>query len=693
MLCLKGTICDFPCAGITEGGYWKLRDHHNAWKYPSCKGTGAPSPHFLPCFPVSNVVPCPQAVRRARSTDRVVLVRSVLAAQTCGCANCEQIVRDSRAGLAPSENIINAYYEHKHLMLFKMDLSVAPWSAIINNAAIVEFLEEAVRTQGLELSAHQWDLIVISLCSLVNSLRLSAHQWNCNKVAIIARAVLTLLGSVHEFVSSVQTKREQQPSAHVLALPAKWADDIEPYLTRHIVELVMVVLELDYSPMTSCRLETMDALIASLQHLRRTAVSSAPSLRAVCARAADALRRDTHAAYKYLAAAVLDFVTEALVLDDAEKLAACGSRENVTPRPEYSLRYFDDAMMDLQEQVDAALSGVEVCEGTRELQPGSDGHSAALGLLLLAAHLMRQCARARGDRDLAKLYIELLSEGAHVGGLMANTMRLLPRDVLDAKLESAIHPVPMHCWSAFEDMPPLDVYRWCDADTVASLACFVLCETLGGLAVGEAEDWAYTLSPSAGATLRRIVIVIVAPLLRRRLLNQLCESAHELPEIHLSIEWSRAEVSCELQLEEDTIELTLQLADLHPLVLPTIDSSLMVEPDMHSIALYLTYENGTLINAVKMWIDTVTAYMQRSPQCLICFDRLHSVSGILPTEACIQCRKKFHMSCLLKWFWTRGNSNCPVRYVNSRERLAALGFCSPGRTQAMGKVPYVKKER
>ncbi|XP_045454560.1 uncharacterized protein LOC123663967 [Melitaea cinxia] len=39
---------DFPCAGITEGGYRKLGDRRNSWKCPSCKSTGAPSPHFLP---------------------------------------------------------------------------------------------------------------------------------------------------------------------------------------------------------------------------------------------------------------------------------------------------------------------------------------------------------------------------------------------------------------------------------------------------------------------------------------------------------------------------------------------------------------------------------------------------------------------------------------------------------------------
>lgn len=39
--CLKRL--DFPCAGITEGGYRKLGDRRNTWKCPSCKGSASPS--------------------------------------------------------------------------------------------------------------------------------------------------------------------------------------------------------------------------------------------------------------------------------------------------------------------------------------------------------------------------------------------------------------------------------------------------------------------------------------------------------------------------------------------------------------------------------------------------------------------------------------------------------------------------
>lgn len=119
----------------------------------------------------------------------------------------------------------------------------------------------------------------------------------------------------------------------------------------------------------------------------------------------------------------------------------------------------------------------------------------------------------------------------------------------------------------------------------------MLCETLGGAAVGEARSWAGALGAKAGAVLRRVVAACIAPILQRRLLTHLAARAHELPDATVSIQWSRAEVQCELQLEERILEITLQLADEHPLVPPTvITPPNSPAPDTQWIVLYLAYQ-------------------------------------------------------------------------------------------------------
>ncbi|XP_064071487.1 E3 ubiquitin-protein ligase listerin [Vanessa tameamea] len=588
----------------------------------------------------------------------LLMLRSVWRAHAHECAAAAPLAAPHAA---PADVVIDLYYQHNHIMLYETDLTAAPWSQIVSNAAIVRFLTESVRARGWELGAHQWDFTTITLCSLVTSLRLSAHRWWCCKVAIVARAVLELFGVVHEFVGGVRAEAERrQPSAHVLALPTEWADIFAPDLNKNLFELLMIMLKQDGRAMTSCRVSSLGALAACGARLQWERAPAALSLRAASDAALAALRGVAHPALKYLAFAALDLLAEPLVLHDAEKLAEWCGREDDSPRPEFTLTYYDETLVHLQDLVDAALSNINVCEGTCEMVAPSDSHSVALGHQLLAVALLRHCARARGD--LAQFYIELLREGAYAAGLMSSCVRLLPADVLRAALEGTERPaLPARWLRCFRELPALDVYERCDGETVSALACLVLAETLGGAAAGEARGWCGALGVRAAGALRRVVRAAVAPALRRRLLLQLRDRAHELPDSQVTIQWSRAEVRCELELEERTLELTLQFAEEHPLVPPQVTAPPnSPAPDTQWIVLYLAYQNGTLLNALKMWISAVTARVQSSPQCYICYCRMHPSSGRLPTVPCHQCRNKFHSPCLRKWFSTSNKSNCPL---------------------------------
>ena len=46
-------------------------------------------------------------------------------------------------------------------------------------------------------------------------------------------------------------------------------------------------------------------------------------------------------------------------------------------------------------------------------------------------------------------------------------------------------------------------------------------------------------------------------------------------------------------------------------------------------------------------------------ECLICVSVLSPANGQLPRLACQTCSKKFHPSCLYKWFKSSGKSSCP----------------------------------
>lgn len=100
----------------------------------------------------------------------------------------------------------------------------------------------------------------------------------------------------------------------------------------------------------------------------------------------------------------------------------------------------------------------------------------------------------------------------------------------------------------------------CDAHSLGALARFMLCETLSGETASDALRWTLQLSPPAAAAVQAVVGDVVAPVLRQRLLGELCGRQHELEGARVRVQWRAARVCCALQLGDDALELTLQLA-------------------------------------------------------------------------------------------------------------------------------------
>ncbi|KAI8423914.1 hypothetical protein MSG28_002587 [Choristoneura fumiferana] len=80
----------------------------------------------------------------------------------------------------------------------------------------------------------------------------------------------------------------------------------------------------------------------------------------------------------------------------------------------------------------------------------------------------------------------------------------------------------------------------------------------------------------------------------------------------------------------------------HPLAPPRVAAAAPAPaPNTHWLAVYLAYQNGTVLSALRMWMDAVARRVEAAPQCYICYCRLHPATGRLPKVPCHQCRNKF----------------------------------------------------
>ncbi|XP_045766017.1 E3 ubiquitin-protein ligase listerin isoform X2 [Maniola jurtina] len=603
---------------------------------------------------------------RDHKTRFKIMMRSLLSAHMHEPTVIVQLLADSVSvrGACSPDPVVNAHYCTKQhsFMLFERDLTDVPWTQIMSNVAVVEYLSAMVAVEARSMLASHWDFVNISLSSLLDSVGRSVHLWGTTGVCALLRGVTRLLSLVCGFMRELRCALEPPPE-HIKTMLPEWDEIFAPAINKHLFTILHAVLRSTDTPVTASSVTTVGCLITATKYMDWNTISKTAalelSMQGVAEAATRALLAMNHHAYKYLAFHTLQLMVKPLVFEDALKLKEWNAEENEgTPRPATCFALFDEAMNHLQDYTEAALANVKLCEGTCEMVPFSDSHCVSLGYMLLAASFLRLCTSARGNLYL--VYTEEFRGRMYAEGLMSCTLRLLPSAV--AAFAYVRGPaLSAAALQLFRDLPALDVNERCSGDTVGALACYVLTETLGGPGAMAARSWCGAAHTSLAPALRRLVPAAVAPVLLQRHLTQLKDNAHKLPDARISIQWSRGEVQCWVELEDHELELTVRFAPEHPLVPPSVSSPPnSPTPDTSWIVLYLTYHNGTLLNALKMWTRAVNSRVQSAAQCYVCYCRMHPSSGRFPNVSCHQCRNKFHSACLNKWFRHSRKTNCPL---------------------------------
>ncbi|XP_063619146.1 E3 ubiquitin-protein ligase listerin [Cydia splendana] len=576
-------------------------------------------------------------------------------------------ISEAAAGVPTDPSVIvNAYYRHQHTMLYECDISKAEWRQVVSNTAIVEYLAEMVEAAGWEAAASSWDFTTISLCSLAARI----HP-NCPKAIMLARSVLRLFLAVHRFVTSVRGEcLKREPLPHVAELPTEWKDIFSPDLQCNLFSIVVKVLGNASASLTAPHAAFIDALLPVVRTLDWHALplqhqNGDLSVAKLLEAGVKALSAPAHPAYKYLAHGLLSALAKPLVLHDAEKLAAWSNDDSnddsESPRSQLAICGLQPALTKLQELVDAALHTLKVGEETCEMVPGTDSHSVALGYLLLGDAACTICQLSRGD--LVHHYIEIFREPRHAEILVTCALRLLPAPVAAHAQDNGTSPAPAQYAGMFLNPPQFSVRDPPSALDVGRLSCRVVhhCARWAG---GALRGWWGAAPPRPARALERLLKAYVSPHLIKEQLSAVSAGAEGLEDAEVTVHPSTNEVVVTYLVEERPLELALALGAAHPLPPPRVTAPRAPPHSTHWLAVYLAYQNGTVLNAIRMWMDTVAKRVEASPQCYICYCRLHPSTGRLPKVVCHQCRNKFHAECLRKWFQTSSKSNCPLCRAN-----------------------------
>jgi hypothetical protein len=136
-----------------------------------------------------------------------------------------------------------------------------------------------------------------------------------------------------------------------------------------------------------------------------------------------------------------------------------------------------------------------------------------------------------------------------------------------------------------------------------------------------------------------------------------------------TVRTSRAarEVVAVYELEETETAVVVRLAPTHPLRVPEVECTRRVGVSEgkwrkwhRSISTVLHTQNGSLLDALKLWRENVDALFTGVEECPICYSVVHATTRALPALACRTCSNKFHSACLYKWLSSSQKSTCPL---------------------------------
>uniref|UniRef100_A0A158Q7G4 E3 ubiquitin-protein ligase listerin n=1 Tax=Elaeophora elaphi TaxID=1147741 RepID=A0A158Q7G4_9BILA len=179
------------------------------------------------------------------------------------------------------------------------------------------------------------------------------------------------------------------------------------------------------------------------------------------------------------------------------------------------------------------------------------------------------------------------------------------------------------------------------------------------------RQWYINLPRAAATICRSFVTKSITPMMWKAECDQF--ASRKMPN-KLKVRLLRAarQIIAEYDLEDSIMTLTIEYPVDYPLSVPLIeDERAIVSRETRrkwllQLTMFLTHQNGSIVDAVLMWAGNIEKHMEGAEDCTICMMTVHSRTYQLPRVRCKQCKKRFHSDCLYKWFDSSNQSTCPL---------------------------------
>ncbi|KAJ6256285.1 E3 ubiquitin-protein ligase [Drechslerella dactyloides] len=259
-------------------------------------------------------------------------------------------------------------------------------------------------------------------------------------------------------------------------------------------------------------------------------------------------------------------------------------------------------------------------------------------------------------------YIESLKTGEYIAKLLNFVFAFLGH-ARAKPIDGSKYPV-----ASFD--PALAAYQAPDIHYVRTLMIYVYYLSLR-YSPSLAKGWFNDANNQVKATVEPFTDKFISPMLvdlEFKEVERWLTSGDERPE-GLSIKISRTarEVTLTYEVDDTTMEMMVKLPASFPLQAVEVKgvrrvavSEKLWKKWLLACQAVIALQGGSIVDGLTLFQRNMRLHLDGVEECAICYSILAQVERTLPSKACQTCKRKFHGSCLMRWFKSSSSSSCPL---------------------------------
>ncbi|KAL4232926.1 listerin E3 ubiquitin protein ligase 1 [Mactra antiquata] len=560
------------------------------------------------------------------------------------------------------DQIIAWKEENDEYFIYSRDIFEVSRDTVMFNAAVCNCVKSIVHTRSGQLLDKHWDFIMCSLVSWIQSIEES--QVKGFDDPLLQFYMVSVFNLLCEVSVCLRVKVGKVPGNYPENLASEWLE----FFSESVFSIVIPMMKSIYNlcktdtVMGSVQLLLMSVCNAAAQSPKEhilehklpplLMIESSPLpdnlqslLNHFCPLLLSSHRCVQMSAFHILYR-VIDTLPQYDIEDKSFNAGATGGEEeesNNRRPPGKIMEIIDESSSVLN----AVLSELPI-DASQPISEMSQEYHYTLAYLLSWKLLLLFFKSA--PAELRQEYASYLQDNGYVVQFVYNVFRLMPN-----------HPGQM-----FQNVPDTDVIASGSCQEIQNVACALyqlILQTMPAMV----RHWWMSLDRKTSAYVDTYTSKHVSHILCTSEIKSVQQTNVEIQDMTIKARPVTREVIAVYSLEEVTIEMVISLPQNYPLGNISVTSEKRVgvsgpqwEKWLLQLNIFLQHQNGNIVDGLQLWKKNIDKRFEGVDECMICFYVLHGTNFQLPRIACKTCKKKFHSSCLYKWFNTSHNCTCPL---------------------------------